>query len=77
MFLLRYELINNIALNQQLRMQEITPSRVRMGYGGGGEDIEPPVKRLGLSSQSSATYYAQVYNVDSNNFLPKTVVKIK
>lgn len=77
MFLLRYELINNIALNRQLRTQGITPSRVQMGFGGSGEDIEPPVRRPGLSSQSSATYYAQVYNVDSNNFLPKTVVKIK
>ena len=77
MYLLRYEHLKNIAVNRQLRTQEITPSRVRMGYGGGGEDIEPPVKRPGLSSQSSATYYVQVYNVDSNNFLHKTVVKIK
>lgn len=60
-----------------LECKKSLPSRVRKEYGCSGEDIEPPAKRPGLSSQSSTTYYVQVYDVDSNNFLHKAVVKIK
>jgi len=40
-----------------LEQEKALSSRVWMEYGCSGEDIELPVKRPGLSYQSSAAYY--------------------